>query len=221
MHVSRIALIAALALATAGCSSNSPQAQTLPAQSATPAPAATSATATAAAASSSQLTSELLAVTDLPAGWSTTATSSSSGGAASCKALDSGAWQSLPANAEADFTGGTLGPELAEKLAAGSASQVAAAWQAFTAATAQCASFTTPDSSGGTDKFSLAGLSFPSYGDGTYAFALTVDADGVSASGDVVVVRKGDVLVQIFAVGLTGVPVSVVEDAVGKAVAKA
>ena len=63
---------------------------------------------------------------------------------------------------------------------------------------------------------------FPSYGDQTYAIALTLTTNaGLSASGDVVVVRKGDVLVQIIEVGLESVPVATLEDVTSKAVGEA
>ena len=43
---------------------------------------------------------------------------------------------------------------------------------------------------------------------------------GISAGGDVVIVRKGGVLAQITVYGLGSVPVAMVEDLVTKAVAK-
>ena len=43
---------------------------------------------------------------------------------------------------------------------------------------------------------------------------------GISAGGDVVIVRKGGILAQVTVYGLGSVPVSTVEDLVSKAVAK-
>ena len=136
--------------------------------------------------------------------------------------MNSRAWQELPSNAEADFGEGATGPFLSVKLGAGTTAQATAAWGAFSKATSQCATFTAPASGGGTETFQLAAMSFPSYGDQTYAIALTLTTSSVlNASGDIVVVRKGHVLVQIIEVGLETVPVTTLEDAASKAVAKA
>jgi hypothetical protein len=192
-------------------------------RSSTGSSAATLAAPSSAAAGAVNLSGKLLVVTDLPAGWAVdSSTGNGSGGVASCKAINSGAWQTLPSSAEAQFTQGALGPFLDEKLAGGSRGQVDAAWQSFAKATADCSTFTGPDSSGGTDSFTLAGLSFPSYGDGTYALAVSVKSSaGLGASGDIVVVRKGTVLVEVILIGLAGVPVSTAEDVVSKAAGKA
>lgn len=221
-----VVLIAASVLvAGAGCSSSPKQAQTLPAPAAnTTTFMATPTTSTGpatAAASTADLTSSLLTVDDMPAGWTTTPPSADSGGVASCSALDNRSWQQLPNRAEADFQGSSLGPFLAEKLVSGTAAQISAAWSAFAQATAQCSSFSTKSSDGTTQKFTLSGLSFPSYGDATYAFAVTVSNSGLNASGDVVIVRKGAELVEVMALAIGNLPVSLVEQAVSKAVAKA
>jgi hypothetical protein len=207
-------------LLLAGCSSGGkPAAQTLPpATTAATAPASTVGVAGSAAAGS--LNAQLLAVTDLPAGWSSSSASSGTGGTASCSALNNRPWQTLPQRAEADFQESADGPFILEKLDAGSADQVTQAWTAFGTATSACRSFTS-STSGGTAQYTLSALSFPTYGDATYAFALSISESGLSASGDVVVVRKGDTLIQIMTVGLLGaVPEATVEQATSKAVAK-
>ena len=206
-----------VALLLAGCSSNSKPAQTLPPGTFAPSP--TSSSATAASSPVTNLSAELLTVSALPAGWSSTSPSSSSGGATSCAALNNRSWQALPERAEADFQASAVGPFLAEKLDAGPAAQVTQAWTAFGNATAECRSFS-GSTSNGTAQYTLQSLSFPSYGDRTYAFAITVSESGLSASGDIVVVRKGTTLVQIIAVGIPDVPVATVEQATSAAVAK-
>jgi hypothetical protein len=217
MHSARaMTVLAATAVAAADCPSGTHQAQTL----ATPSAATHSAIASS-AAPAVNLNSDLLAVTNLPAGWTTTPASSGSSGVASCKALDPGSRARLPQHAEADFAGGPAGPFLSEELATRTNAQVATTWSAFAAAASQCASFTQPDSSGGTTAYTLEGMSFPSYGDATYAFGVTATSDGVGVSGDIVAVRKGDVLAEVIAIGLAGVPVATVEDVVSKAVGKA
>lgn len=208
-----LAAASTVALLLAGCSSSGKQAQTL-----APAASSSSPAAVVSASPAFSLSSELLEVTQLPAGWSATSSSDDSGGATSCSALNNRPWQTLPERAEADFQQSADGPFLAEKLDAGSAAQVSQAWTAFGTATSTCRSFT---ASGGSAQYTLSALSFPQYGDETYAFALTVTASGESAAGDVVVVRKGNTLVQIITVGVgDGVPISMVEQATSAAVAK-
>jgi hypothetical protein len=204
------------AAAVAGCSSGPGQAQTL-----ATVPAQTPATASSAPAPAADLSKALLALDDMPPGWSPQTVSSDSGGSPSCVPLKDGAWKHLPQSAEADFEQGQTGPFLIEQLAGGSASQAGAAMRALIKATGECAKFTQKTGSG-TNAWSLEPLSFPSYGDATYAFALTIASDaGMSAGGDVVIVRKGGVLVQVTVYGIGSVSVSTVEDLVGKAVAKA
>jgi len=205
---------ATAALLTAGCAAAQKPAQTLT----TPPSSAPSSASTGAA--STDLSKALLAVTDLPAGWTTDELSSGGTGDASCPALNSGPWKHLPQEAEADFSDGQTGPFLLDQLAGGSAAQASAALQSFVKATSQCAHFT-QEASGGTNTFKLSAMSFPSYGDATYAFAVTVSQSlGLSASGDIVVVRKGGILVEITVFGLESVPVSLVEQLVTKALAK-
>jgi hypothetical protein len=201
----------------AGCASNAGgQAQTLAAP-----PTQTRATASSAPAPAADLSKALLALDDMPPGWSPQTVSSDSGASPSCVPLKDGAWKHLPQSAEADFEQGQTGPFLIEQLAGGSASQAGAAMRALIKATGECAKFTQKTGSG-TNAWSLEPLSFPSYGDATYAFALTIASDaGMSAGGDVVIVRKGGVLVQVTVYGIGSVSVSTVEDLVGKAVAKA
>lgn len=209
-------LTLAALVAVGGCSSATQQAQTL----ATPSTAAASPSA-AASTASTDLKAALLTVTDLPAGWSTYQTSNENDGPASCPALNNGPWKKLPQSADADFSQGQTGPFLLEELASGGSDKVSAALQSFANATSTCSHFTGKSDSGTLD-FTLAALSFPKYADATYAFALTIKSDsGLSAGGDVVVVRKGNVLVEVTMFGLGSVPVSQVEDIVNKAVSKA
>lgn len=216
MKLLRAALLLAVASTTAACSSTPQHAQTL----AAPSTAASSPSAVTSTASTN-LKTALLAVSDLPAGWRTYQSSSSDNGPASCPALNNGPWKKLPQSADADFSQGQTGPFLLEELASGSSDQVLAALQSFASATSTCSHFTGKSGSDTLD-FTLAALSFPKYADATYAFAMTIKSGtGLSADGDVVVVRKGDVLVEVTVFGLGSVAVAQVEDLVGKAVAKA
>ncbi|MBR7838036.1 hypothetical protein KDL01_32485 [Actinospica durhamensis] len=215
------------ALLAAGCSSNAAQPQTLPAaaDSTPPATASSTASTTAstdaspAASTDASLSAELLTVNDFPAGWTTTTPGGSSGSGPSCKALDNGAWLKPPQRAEADFADSQGEYLLAEKLDAGSVTQVSQAWTAFGSATSTCRTFTNTIS-GHTVTYRLQDLSFPSYGDKMYAFAVAATVSGLTVNADIVVVRKGNALVQIIAEAQEGsVPVSLVEQTVSKAVA--
>ena len=214
LAVSMTGLIAAALLA--GCASASGQAQAL-----ATAPAQTPATPSASASPATDLNKALLTLSDMPPGWSPdTQSPDSASDAPSCSPLKDGLWKHLPQSAEADFSQSDTGPFLLELLAGGSADQANTAMQALIKATGQCTTFTQKTDSG-TNTWSLAPLSFPSYGDATYAFRLSITADmGISAGGDVVIVRKGGVLAQITVYGLGSVPVAMVEDLVTKAVAK-
>jgi hypothetical protein len=210
---------ALLAAATAGCSSSSkPAAQTLPATTATMPAAGASGTGMTATAAAPDLAAELLTVSDFPAGWTSISPTASKGGAPSCAALNNGPWKTLPAHAEADFQQSQLGPYVTELLAAGTPAAVAQAWAGFAAATSECRTFTS-GTGAGTATFNLQSLSFPSYGDATYAFAVTATMSGMTVSGDIVAVRKNSTLVQIIALSLgASVPVALVEQAVSAAV---
>lgn len=212
----RHALLLAAAPLMAACSSAPQQAQTLAAPS-----TAASSPSPAAATATPDLKAALLTVTDLPAGWSTYQSSNGDNGPASCPALNNGPWKKLPQLADAGFSQGQTGPFLLEELASGGSDQVLAALQSFANATSTCSHFTGKSGSDTLD-FTLAALSFPKYADATYAFAMTIKSGtGLSAGGDVVVARKGSVLVEVTVFGFGSMPVSQVEDLVGKAVSKA
>jgi hypothetical protein len=155
----------------------------------------------------------LLTLADLNSNWSLYNASDGPTPRQTCQALIGGAWTTLPNNARADFQEGEAGADeliyLTEELASGTSAQITAAWQTLTTTAAHCANSTAP---------SFAGLSFPSYGDKTYAFA-TAGADGTHQ--DVVVVRKGDVLVKIrLRSPLDSIPLATAEGVTASAVAK-
>lgn len=210
-----IAVCVGAALLAAGCSSNSQQASTL---SGATAPAGSAAASSTPAAN---LTTELLTVNDFPAGWTTDTQASSSGSGPSCTALQNGAWKTLPQRAEADFKDSDGETLVTEELDAGPADQVTQAWTAFGTATSTCRTFTSTIS-GHTVTFQLQDMSFPSYGDKTMAFGLTASVSSLTINADIIVVRKGDTLVQIIAESeFGGVPVDLVENATKTAVVRA
>lgn len=73
----------------------------------------------------------------------------------------------------------------------------------------------------GTDSTRLATTTFSSYGDASYALQLTALRSGVTYGGDVIVIRKGQVYVEVAVFGVGSVPASLVRQLVGTATHKA
>lgn len=212
------AIAAVLAAATlAACSSAGGQAATLANPTTTAGAHTTASTADTGYPTSAQLQNELLAITDMPTGWSAVP-DTGSGGAASCPALNGGG--RMPSNAKAQYEKSALGPLVGEGLAAGSAAAENADWSRVQTALNTCRSYTSDNGDGTTTAWTLSALSFPAYGQATYALAVTATDSGVTLSGDVILVRKAGVLVTVTVLGVGGVDVGTVEGFVGKAVGK-
>lgn len=216
IHTPIAATLAATTLAA--CSSASPQAATLTNPTTT-----TAATGTSAAGggypSTATLQNDLLAIGDMPAGWSTVPDTGKSGsGAASCPALNGGGH--MLANAKAQYEKSALGPLVGEALAAGPAAAENADWTRVQTALNTCRNYTSDNGDGTTTAWTLSALSFPAYGQATYALAVSATDSGVTLSGDVILVRKAGVLLTVTVLGVGGVDVATVEGFVGKAVGK-
>ena len=115
----------------------------------------------------------------------------------------------MPAHTEADFEQSEEGPFAEEFLTSGSAQQVQAAWTSFQTAAKQCSP--SPH---------LSPEPFPSYGDATYALGLTASEPGMNLAGDAVLIRRGQVLVEVVVFGIGGVPASLVQQVIGTGLAK-
>lgn len=173
----------------------------------------TTATTPAPGPTSAQLASELLSLSDLPAGWtSTPVQSASSGSFCNIRSrLDTGNAKS--GDAEADFTNGNF-PVFDELLAAYRSSP-AQAFEAVVADLGQCTSF---KDSGST--FTLGRMSFPAFGSESAAFRATGSVQNFTVGLDLVFVLKGNqVLGSLY--GDLGTPdVTELESFTQKAVAK-
>lgn len=165
--------------------------------------------------SATQLTAMALATSDLPFGWAVSPPSTDSSVTAPCSAITSDASKALPAQAESDFQQSEDGPFLQEILASGPAQQVGDTWSAVRNAATSCSA-----STAGTDSTRLSTMSFPSYGDESYALQLDAMRSGVDYGGDVVVIRTGQVFVEVAVFGVGGVPASLVKQLVDRAVKK-
>jgi hypothetical protein len=138
-----------------------------------------------------KLSGELLTLGQLPKGY----VSASSGTIVpGCNTSSLGAAPTAQASASFDF--GTLEgwPQVAEGLA--TYKNVKAAFTSLSSALKGCAHVT------GTKKgtpytVTIAPMTFSPYGDQSAAYTLTVSFSDTSQSGDLIVVRKGDVLLQL------------------------
>lgn len=167
--------------------------------------------------SAPQLKAAALAASDLPFGWAVSPPSADSSVTAPCSALTADAVMRLPAQAEVDFQQSEDGPFLQEILASGTDAQVRDVWSSIQKATSSCSA--SPAS--GTDSTRLTPMSFPSYGDESYALQLTAVRSGVTYGGDVVVMRKGQVYVEMAVFGVGGVSATLAHQLVGAATHKA
>lgn len=202
-----MALVASVALVSCTSCSSSSSAPSHKAQPTAP--------ALVGQASVTQLKAAALALPDLPFGWAVSPPSDASSVTAPCAALTAGGSRQLPAQAETDFQASEDGPFLQENLASGPAQQVHDVWASIQKAANQCSVITS-----GTDTTHLSATSFPSYGDESYALQLTAGRSGVTYDGDVIVVRKGQVYIEVAVFGIGGVAASTLQQLVGKAVDK-
>jgi hypothetical protein len=200
-------------LAAAGCSVDTP------AQAAVTAPA----TSAAPASSPTGIAAKLLTARDMPAGWVVDASATNPIMDSTCPLLNPSGWNKpLAARAEADLKAGMAGPFLVEEYAGGDSEQVSRAWQELVAQLPKCTTFTHSVPAGGSTFTITKKSAFPSYGSGSYAFTLTIDVTGgVSASGDIAIVRTPNAVVSVYIVGISGVQETLMEQSVAKAVAKA
>jgi hypothetical protein len=166
-------------------------------------------------ASATQLKSAALAIPDLPYGWAVSPPSEDSSVTSPCTALTASGSRQLPAQAETDFQASEDGPFVQEILASGPAQQVHDLWASIRTAASQCSAIVS-----GADTTHLSATSFSSYGDESYALQLTAGRSGVTYDGEVVVVRKGQVYVEVAAFGVGGIDASLLQQLVGKAVDK-
>lgn len=222
-----MALVASVALVSCTSCSSSSSSPSHKAQPTAPDPARTSALAPTSAststsaptlvgqASATQLKAAAIAIPDLPFGWAVSPPSADSSVTAPCEALTASGSTQLPAQAETDFQASEDGPFLQEILASGPAPQVHDLWESIQKSASRCSAITS-----GTDTTRLSATSFSSYGDESYALKLTASRSGVTYDGDVIVIRKGQVYIEVAAFGVGGVPASTVQQLVSKAVDK-
>ncbi|WP_034270229.1 hypothetical protein [Actinospica robiniae] len=214
----------AAALLSAGCSRAVQPPATLPPVT-TPAAARVAVTAAGAEALPSQdpaLAADLLTTHDLPAGWTSLALSSNTAHSAACGSLSIGdsSDRPLPREAFTEFTDRATASTLGEMIQSGDAAPVAQVWSGLGNLASVCPTFKVTSASTAV-AYQLANLTLPTYGSRAHAFTLTAMGNGIMLSGDLVAVRKDDLIVVIMTLGVQGVPSSVLLSALGEAVARA
>lgn len=170
--------------------------------------------------SATQLRSQLLSLSDMPSGWSsTTDTSNDDSGNGGCAAIEHASYRTLPAHAEADFVQGSDLPELDETLASGTSAQLATAWSSWQTAVQQCHQLTF-DAQGQKVTLKLAPMSFPKIGDDSTAVSATGSIEGFDFSIDIVAWRTKTAVGDVVLSDLGDVDVATLEKVTKTAAAK-
>jgi hypothetical protein len=153
-------------------------------------------------ASARQLKGMLLAASDLPAGWTARHVTATSPVVDLCAGNGPVLADQLPARARAEFTDTNQSGRITEQLYSGRAAQVRAAYQQTSQLPATC-----PTLSAGSEAMRFQVLRLGSgFGDASTAFVISLRLGGAQGSADVVVARKGDVLVIVELAGTTSDP---------------
>src|ERR1035437_4436167 len=170
-----------------------------------------------ASASTPKLSSELLSVGQLPTGWSVD-NSSSSGSGVGCLANilePKGTKQISHAGVALDENGNT--PLVTEKLS--TYSNATTAYKKIVATLSACKRVS--GTSGGAKTTGTVGqMSFPHYGNASAAFSLSLVIQGTTVGDDLLIVRKGNVVMGIQEADIPPLDVSQFQGFVVKALAK-
>jgi hypothetical protein len=170
-----------------------------------------------ASASTPKLSSELLSVGQMPTGWSVD-NSSSSGSGVGCLANilePKGIKQISHAGVALDDNGNT--PLVTEKLS--TYSNATTAYKKIVATLSACKRVS--GTSGGAKTTGTVGqMSFPHYGNASAAFSLSLVIQGTTVGDDLLIVRKGNVVMGIQEADIPPLDVSQFQGFVVKALAK-
>jgi hypothetical protein len=224
LGASALLLAAATATVAAGCGGSSTK---------KPTGSAVSASTSVTPFSQAELEQRLLALSDMPPGYTVEPSSSSSsagGGVSSsdpaCQPLaDLGAKGKPPesfASAETpQFDGSATGPFIDSDLASFATPAAAQAFlDKITAAIQGCKQFTETEADGTKIDISVSPFSFPAKGDSSSATRLGLSIAGQPVQADVVVARVGSTLVAVTNTGLQATDSALTESIIDKAIAK-
>lgn len=168
--------------------------------------------------SEEELTDALLALEDMPSGWSVEPPDEDDGDddATFCDAEPLTEEIDADASAERDFSAGEAGPFLFELLAAMSEDEASRGVD-YVRDAFDCGEWTDPEDD---TVWNISEISFPEMGDETAAYRLSTTAGIFSANGNVVVVRNGGVLMMLVHVELGELDSELTEEMARKAFTK-
>jgi hypothetical protein len=172
--------------------------------------------ATAAGASPPKLSAKLLSIGQMPTGWSVD-NSSGGGGIACLKTLMEPKGIKQTASASVEFAASSGFPAVDEKLA--TYTNAKTGYKKIIAKLAGCKHFS--GTSGGQKITGTVGqMSFPHYGNASEAFAVNFTIQGTAFYEDLLIVRKGNIVMGIDEGNLAPVKVSQFQGFVKKAIKK-
>ncbi|SEC07495.1 hypothetical protein SAMN04489844_1627 [Nocardioides exalbidus] len=180
--------------------------------------------------SKAQIGKALLAVSDLPAGWTATPAedeeeeSEDTVSPPKCKdvldALDETSTDAA-AEGEANFNkGGPFGTVLSQTISSYAEPVDASRVQEIADAFSDCPSFNSTDSDGTVSKVTVSPMSFGNLGDQTLAFAMTLESSAFTVSVNVAYVVIGHNVIAMVNGGLTGADGAQLEKLAKKAITK-
>jgi hypothetical protein len=174
---------------------------------------------TSASASAPKLSSELLSVGQMPTGWSVDNSSSSGGvGCYNSTIMEpKGVTQTAKTEVQFQSSGATGLPSIAEKLA--TYSNTSTAYKKIVTTITNCKSFSGKYQGSKMDG-TVGQMSFGTYGTSSAAFAVDFTVAGTAVYEDLLMIRKGDVVMSIDEGNLSPVNVKQFQGFVVKALAK-
>lgn len=212
MRYMRIAMVSIAALALAGCSSSATTSKASAITTAKASPVSTTSTT-----APPNVQSILLAISDLPTGWSVDNTPQS-GVSTSCYSNPLTKAHSV-AYAHVDFAQGGNLPELTQEL--GRYSSGPTAFTTISAILNKCKTFT-ESSNGQVVSGTMGEMSSPSYGNQSVAYdaTLTPKGVGISLNQGFVMIRKGNYITLVALGDIGSVATATLQGFVNQAVAK-
>lgn len=169
--------------------------------------------------SEEDLTGALLALEDMPSGWSVEPPDEDDedDDATFCDAAPLAEEIDADATAERDFSGGEAGPFFTQLLSSMDEDEAENGMD-YIRDSFDCGEWTDPEDD---TVWSLAEISFPDMGDDTAAYRLSTTAGIFTANGNVIIVRDGGLLLMVVHVAIGNLDSELTEELTQKALDKA
>jgi hypothetical protein len=168
-----------------------------------------------------QVDRAMLTVADMPTGFATD-TRKEVAGPSGCPSLDAMKTTKgdTSAEAEADFSKGSLGPFVNERVWVQPDGKAERNYGRFADAIKTCSTFVSKDDRGKPMQFKLAALSFPNLGDETFAARMITESEIGALYIDLIIVRLDDTMVSLINAGFGGPDSALTEQIARKGVDK-